>query len=107
MAAKKLLDLGSSEPQEKTADEVVEIFKQDGKVYSIPKELPFSAALEYMEAQVEHGPDGAAFIMLRSVLGKEAFNALKNNPNLTEEQFNEIFQTVEKHVLAGKDDSGK
>ena len=102
--AKKILDLGSSEV-DTTKVETVDIFKLDGKVYSAPKEMPFSVALEYMEAQVEHGPDAAVFFMLKNVLGKEAFDALKGNKNLTSEQFQQVVETVEQHILA--DEEGK
>jgi len=104
MAAKKLIDLGSSEV-DTTKVETIDIFKLDGKVYTAPKEMPFSAALEYMEAQVEQGPDAAVFMMLRSVLGQEAFDALKKNRNLTQEQFQSVVEVVEKHLLA--DEEGK
>lgn len=102
--AEKILDLGTSKVDEKKV-ETVEIFKLDGKVYSAPKELPFSFALEYMEAQAEKGPDAAVFFMLKGVLGEEAFGALKSNRNLTQEQFEAVVQRVEKHVLA--DEEGK
>lgn len=100
--AKKIIDLGSSEVDEKDV-ESVDIFKLDGKVYSAPKNMPFSTALEFMEAQVEQGPDAAVFMMLKAVLGQEAFDALKKNKNLTEEQFQEVVSRVEEHLLAGEE----
>lgn len=102
--AKKILDLGSSEVDEKEV-ETIDIFKLDGKVYSAPKEMPFSVALEYMEAQAEQGPDAAVFFMLKNVLGHEAFDALKKNRNLTAEQFQEVVEAVESHILV--DEEGK
>lgn len=100
---KKLVDLGSSEASEDVEVESVDIFKLDGKVYTAPKALPFSVALEYMEAQVEHGPDAAVFLMIKNVLGKDAFDALKKNRNLTQEQFQEIIQSLESHVLVNEE----
>lgn len=104
MAAKKVLDLGSSKVDEKKI-ETIDIFKLDGVTYSAPKDMPFGVALEYMEAQVEHGPDAAVFLMIKRVLGEDAFRALKTNRNLTQEQFQEIIQSLEGLVLA--DESGK
>ena len=43
--------------------------------------------------------------MLKNVLGKEAFDALKGNKNLTSEQFQQVVETVEQHILA--DEEGK
>lgn len=104
MAAKKILDLGSSKVAEKDID-TVEIFKLDGVIYSAPKKIPFGVSLEYMEAQTEKSPDAAVFLMIKRVLGDDAFNALKNNRNLTQEQFQEIIESLESLVLA--DEEGK
>ena len=106
MAAKKIVDLGSSEVDENKKIETIDIFKLDGKVYSAPKEIPFGVGLEYMEAQVEQGPDAAVFLMLKRVLGEEAFGVLKSNKNLRPEQFQQIVESLEGLVLAG-DESGK
>lgn len=105
MAAKKVLDLGSSTPDEKKKTETVDIFMLDGVTYSAPKEMPFGVALDYMEAQVEQGPDAAVFVMIKRVLGEDAFRALKSNPNLTEEQFRGVIERLETLVMA--DESGK
>lgn len=104
MAAKKVLDLGSSDVTTKDV-ETIDIFKLDGVTYSAPKEMPFGVALEYMEAQVEHGPDAAVFLMIKRVLGEDAFTALKTNRNLTQEQFQDVIERLEGLVLAGE--SGK
>lgn len=105
MAAKKVIDLGSSEVDSKADVETIDIFKLDGKTYSAPKHFSAGLTLKYLEKQAEAGADAAIYFMFTELLGREAYDALKNNPNLTKSQLDEIMGIVEK--LALSDEEGK
>lgn len=104
MAKTNLIDLGSTEEAAKNV-KTVELFKLDDKVYSVPEEVSAGVSLEYLERQAEDGPDAAIYFIMKKLLGEDAFNALKNHPNLKKSDLEQIMAAVEKHAL--EDESGK
>lgn len=79
-------------------DEVVEervpLFYIGDTEYTIPKVIPPGIALQYLRIAGERGQDFAAPILLTRVLGEEAYEALENSRNLTEDQLSRIIQLV-------------
>jgi hypothetical protein len=103
--AKSLIDLGTTDVEENETVETVEVFKLDGKVYSLPKDVSAGVSLKYLQLQTEEGPDAAAYYIMREMLGQEAFDALANHPRLKKADLNKIMSVVEEHALA--DEEGK
>lgn len=104
MAKAKLLKLGSTKDAAKDI-ETIDLFELDDVVYSVPAEVSAGVSLAYLEKQAEEGPDAAIFFIMKKLLGDEAFDALKNHPNLKKDELEAVMSAVEGHVLA--DDSGK
>lgn len=102
--ATKLIDLGSSTPSD-GAVETIDIFKLDGKTYSAPKKISAGLSLKYLEKQAEEGPDSAIYFMFIELLGRDAFDALKNHPTLEKNDLDAVMKVVENLALA--DESGK
>ncbi|WP_149264296.1 hypothetical protein [Actinomadura sp. K4S16] len=90
------------EPTEPAKIEMVPLFVMGDDVYEMPKKPPAGLALEYLEKQVEDGPDAAAMWVMVEVLGEEVYTMLKDHPSLDFDQFNDIFERLEKNLLGGK-----
>lgn len=103
--AVKVIDLGSTEVKGNAKVETVDIFKLNGKTYSAPKKSSAGLSLKYLEKQAEEGPDAAVYFMFVELLGKEAYDALKNHPTLEKKDLDAIMAVVEKIALA--DEEGK
>lgn len=96
-----IIKLPTAKLPEDHVQETVPLFELDGEVYSMPKEPPAGVALKYLRISTEQGQDPAAYFMLTTMLGEDAYNALAEHPTLTTEQFDQIFKAVEKHALGG------
>lgn len=103
--AKKILDLGSSTVDETVEIEKVALFKLDDVTYYAPKKVKGNVSLVYMEKQAEEGPDAANYYMMKTMLGADAWKALRDNENLELEDLEKIMQVLEQHMLA--DEEGK
>lgn len=75
-------------------EERVPLFYIGDTEYTIPKVIPSGVALQYLRVAGERGQDFAAPILLTRVLGEEAYEALENSRNLTEDQLRQIVQLV-------------
>ncbi|WP_433242513.1 hypothetical protein [Actinomadura nitritigenes] len=82
--------------------EMIPLFKMADEIYEMPKSPPAGLALEYLEKQVEDGPDAAAMWLMIEVLGPEVYKMLKEHPSLEFDQFNDVFDRIEKTLLGKK-----
>ena len=79
---------------DETEEERVPLFYIGDTEYTIPAVIPSGVALQYLRVAGERGQDFAAPILLTRVLGEEAYEALENSRNLTEDQLSKIVQLV-------------
>ena len=75
-------------------EERVPLFYIGDTEYTIPKEIPPGAALQFMREAREHGRELAAAPLLIRVLGEDAYMALEQSRALTEEQMEWIVNKV-------------
>ncbi|MEU6365771.1 hypothetical protein ABZ876_08440 [Streptomyces sp. NPDC046931] len=75
-------------------EERVPLFYIGDTEYTIPKEIPPGAALQFMREAREHGRELAAAPLLIRVLGEDAYMALEKSRALTEEQMKWIVDKV-------------
>lgn len=105
MASKKaddVLDL-----DEATDDGVeVPLFKLDGIVYSVRKDIPVDVMLDYMENSADDSYKGNPVEdLMKGVLGEEAYSKIRNNPKVTIRKFKDLMERVQERVF--EDFSGK
>lgn len=82
------------EADEDVVDERVPLFYIGDTEYTIPKEIPSGAALQYLRVAGERGEQFAAPILLTRVLGEDAYSALEESKGLTDKQLEQIIQLV-------------
>src|ERR1044072_6913623 len=70
--------------------EMEPVFELDGDLYQIPKKPSAGLALGYLEKQSPLGADAAVYWMMVKMLGEEAFEALRDHPDLEREQMDAI-----------------
>ncbi|MFI1166567.1 hypothetical protein ACH4UM_23925 [Streptomyces sp. NPDC020801] len=75
-------------------EERVTLFYIGDDEYTIPKEIPPGAALEYLRKAGERGEQFAAPTLLTRVLGEDAYQALEKSKGLKDEQLQQIIQIV-------------
>lgn len=75
-------------------EERVPLFYIGDTEYTIPKEIPPGAALQYLRTAGEVGEQFAAPILLTRVLGEEAYEALESSKALKDDQLQRIIQIV-------------
>lgn len=75
-------------------EERVPLFYIGDTEYTIPKEIPPGAALEYLRTAGERGEQFAAPIILTRVLGEDAYRALESSKALKDDQLQQIIQIV-------------
>lgn len=86
----------------------IELFKLDGKSYTIPNEPRFNMQLQYMQKMQDESEMLAGAWMLTELVGKEAFSALANFRGLTRPQFDQVILAARKVVFGElEEDSGK
>ncbi|TXJ78633.1 hypothetical protein E2C11_16635 [Streptomyces lavendulae] len=98
-AAAKPADAHSFEPiriaaDDEIPDERVPLFYIGDTEYTIPKDIPPGVALQYLRTAGERGEQFAAPILLRRVLGEEAYEALETSRALTDDQLRQIIDIV-------------
>ncbi|MGR4847913.1 hypothetical protein [Streptomyces sp. LARHCF252] len=83
--------------------ERVPLFIIEGVTYSVLKKPRPNIGLRYMRVLKEEGQEIAVAGLLEAMLGKEAFVALTECEDLTEEEFEEIMNLVQKLALGNKE----
>ena len=62
--------------------------------YTIPKDVPVGAALEYLRVAKDRGQEVAVGALLTRVLGEEAYVALEQSRGLKQDQLDQIVSLV-------------
>lgn len=90
-----LIRIDSAETAKKLEDaERVPIFELDGKVYDVPKVARADVGLEYLDRVEDDGPDVAQAWLIRTMVGDEGFDALRNVKGLEQKDWTAIFDRV-------------
>ena len=84
-----------------TEVEKVELFSLNGVSYSIPKKPRVNVALRYLKMAREEGTEAASAFLLESLVGEEAYKALMDFDDLTQETLGQIAEAAQKHTLGG------
>lgn len=84
--------------------ESVELFSIDGASYSIPKKPRVNLALRYLKMARESGADAASAYLLEQLVGEDAYTALMNYEDLTQETLQAIMVAAQKVTLGGLED---
>lgn len=87
---------------------VFTISDSDGDAdYFMPRRIPAGFSLQALEEMQEMGEVAAAAWLLKEVLGEDAYDALKGDPDLEPEQLEQIVSTVTQHVMGQMEAGGK
>jgi hypothetical protein len=78
--------------------ERIPVFSLDGVVYTIPGRVPAGLTLQVMEDMGTRGEEAAMVSALRTLMGEEAYTALKTCEYLTSEQLAEILDSVMERI---------
>ncbi|MER5750618.1 hypothetical protein [Streptomyces sp. NPDC002088] len=84
-------------------EERVPLFYIGTDEYTIPKEIPPGAALQYLRQARESGHELATPPLLIRVLGEDAYMALEQSKAVTEEQLEKIVQLIVDLALGQKE----
>jgi hypothetical protein len=86
--------------QPREGEDLIPLFRLDGRTYSIPADPAAGFALKYL-AGLKRGvmTDAAAAVLLEDVLGEEAFAALSTSPKVRMSDFVRIMEIVKTRVL--------
>lgn len=88
-------------------EERVPLFFIGDAEYTIPKDVPVGAALEYLRVAKTRGQEVAVGALLTRVLGEEAYVALEQSRGLTQEQLDQIVDLVMDLALGRAEKGGK
>lgn len=102
MDSVEVVELNSEAVKEKAPD-LVEIFRIDGRSFSVDANQDASVALEYLHLLRTQGPDHAAAYMLAEVLGQEAYDALRSFKGITAFQLGQVMQAVQTVLMGSAD----
>lgn len=97
---------------EDVVEERVPLFYIGDTEYTIPREIPPGAALQYLRQARESGHELATPPLLIRVLGEDAYMALEQSRAVTEEQLEKIVKLIvdlalgQKEKKEGKDQRG-
>lgn len=111
-ASSSPLDAADFEPIRIAADdevpeERVTLFFIGEEEYTIPKVVPPSLGLEFMRVASEVGQEIASTVILRRVLGDEAYFALERSRAVTGDQLERIVKVVVDMSLGRQEQGGK
>jgi hypothetical protein len=95
--------IGRAQPEEPAK---VHVFTLDDRKYHMPAQVPAGLALTVMELSVERGEAAAVIHTLRTVLGENGYQALKD-PRVSLEDFRKISEIVRRHVMGAVEEQGK
>lgn len=87
--------------------EVKDLFSIDGKVYTMPVEVSASLALQMLHEARTAGQESAISWVMEEVLGKEAYDALRNCRALKAHQLQAVIKVVTETVMGAMEDPGK
>lgn len=93
------IELVSLPEDVKDEAEQVELFSLDGQMYSIPAKPKVNIALKYLRLVRQQGQEVAAGWLLEELLGTEAYEALMDFEDLTEEQLETVMMVAQTAIL--------
>lgn len=96
--------IGAPDDAEEVAP--VHIFSIGETDYYMPGEVPASLALQVLEVTELDGQQAAVSYALRTVLGDDGFDALKNHPTLKRKELSAVMDIVMARVMGALDDEG-
>lgn len=84
------------------AEDLITIFELDGHEYKIPARPSVALVMRFLRQARDKriGPDRAIENLLVALLGQDAFDALAESPDVTEEDVADVF-TIVSHVAFG------
>jgi hypothetical protein len=85
----------------------VTLFSIDEVEYRVPDKVRANLQLKYLKKLREMSEAAAAGWLLEEMLGADAYDALADYEDLTEENFDAIMKAVEKIVLGSKEKDPK
>ena len=100
----EVLDLDAEDLDEDEPD-LVEIFRLNGKVYHIDRNIGAGVALRMLKTIRTEGENAAVGAMLLELLGEEAFDALANQRGIKSRHLAQVLLACQKAIL-GDDLSG-
>ena len=99
----KVLKLGKNKREERRAP----LFQLDGKEYSVLLNPGPNVGLTFMEIQAEAGQEAATVYMLKTMVGEDAFKALAANPDITDDEYEELMAEISRLALADQETTVK
>lgn len=87
--------------------EVKDLFSLDGRVYTMPAEVPASVALQFLHISRTEGETAAISWVMEEVLGTEAYDALRNCRALKPHQLRAVIKVVTDEVMGVMEEAGK
>lgn len=93
--------------QNKAPEERIPLFIIDGVEYTVPKRPRPNVGLKFMRVLKAEGQEVAAAGLLEDMLGAEGFKALSECEELTEEDFEQVMNLVQKLALGNKEAPAK
>lgn len=103
MSNKPVLKIGKTKHVEKREP----LFELDGKVYTVLVNPSPNVGLTVMEMQTEKGVEAASIYMLKAMLGEDGFTALKNSPDVTTEEYEEVVKYISERVMGAQENAVK
>lgn len=106
VAASVINDDGTINPVEigragRVPNELVTLFTLDGKNYKVPQKPSPALMQRFLRDARKHGPAMATSVLLDTMLGEEALDALAESPEVTDEDMARIY-TALTHIAFGK-----
>lgn len=106
VAASVINDDGTINPVEigragRVPNELVTLFTLDGKDYKVPQKPSPAIMQRFLRDARKHGPAMATSVLLDTMLGEEALDALAESPEVTDEDMARIY-TALTHIAFGK-----
>lgn len=94
-------------PKDNSEVEQVELFKLNGHSYTIPNKARANVSLKYLNLLRKEGDAAASAYLLTTLLGDEAFDALTEYDDLTQDQFTAVVEAAQKVVLGNLETNPK
>lgn len=85
-------------------EDVVLLFRLNGRAYYCPRKPSAGLALEYLEIVATRGEAAATAWFLPKVLGRDAYEALIKHPGLTLVDLARLVAVIQKLVMGDADD---
>lgn len=88
---------------ERAPDERVVLFSLDDQEFTIPKKFPVGLGLKVIRTMRRRGQEVAMAELLEEVIGEDAYEALVNYPDLSNDDIEHLMQIVNKLALGSLD----